>query len=317
MRLRAEFRRQVGVGANFFDGAQPARQAQVLSAVDIAHASLTDDGRQPVAIAQDGSVRMRRAALPADHKRERNARGVDHWTITHSIHYNANRGSLLETGLARIVTMDDRPVLVVSEGELAGQRWAIAEDEVVVGRGSDSDIVLPERQVSRHHLKIHYRDGRYMLEDLESKNGTFLNGQPVHGTVLLQDGDEIQIALCVRMLFVGTDATVPLSFDMPRVDGANLRLDEDRRTVLIKGQELDPPLSLAQFRLLQMLYDAEGAVCGRDEIIEAVWPGTGGLGVSEQAIDALVRRLRDRLAELDDYNYIVTVRGHGFRLANR
>ena len=42
-----------------------------------------------------------------------------------------------------------------------------------------------------------------------------------------------------------------------------------------------------------------------------------GMGVSEQAIDALVRRLRDRLAEVDEgHQYIVTVRGHGFRLDN-
>lgn len=211
--------------------------------------------------------------------------------------------------------MDDRPVLMVSEGELLGQRWTLAKDELLIGRGNDADIVLPERQVSRYHLKIHYRDGRYFLEDLDSKNGTFLNGQQVKGTVGLQDGDEIQIALCVRLLFVGSDATVPLSFDIPRGDGGMV-LEENKRTVSIKGRELDPPLSLAQFRLLEMLYEANGAVCGRDDIIEAVWPGTGGLGVSEQAIDALVRRLRDRLAELDDYNYIVTVRGHGFRLDN-
>ena len=210
--------------------------------------------------------------------------------------------------------MDERPVLVVNEGELTGQRWTLGDEALVIGRGNDSDIVLPERQVSRHHLKILYHDGHYLLEDLDSKNGTFLNGQQIHGTVPLQDGDEIQIALCVRMLFVGSDLTVPLTFDLPRADAASLSLDEDRRTVIIKGRELDPPLSLAQFRLLEMLYDANGAVCGRDDIIEAVWPGTSGLGVSEQAIDALVRRLRDRLAELDDYNYIVTVRGHGFRL---
>lgn len=212
--------------------------------------------------------------------------------------------------------MDDRPVLMVSEGELIGQRWTLAKDETLIGRGNDSDIVLPERQVSRYHLKIHYRDGRYLLEDLDSKNGTFLNGQQVKGTVSIQDGDEIQIALCVRLLFVGTDATVPLSFDIPKADGGVMILEENKRTVSIRGRELDPPLSLAQFRLLQMLYDADGAVCGRDDIVEAVWPGTGGIGVSEQAIDALVRRLRDRLAELDEHNYIVTVRGHGFRLDN-
>ena len=212
--------------------------------------------------------------------------------------------------------MDDRPVLMVSEGELLGHRWTLTNDELLIGRGTDADVVLPERQVSRYHLKIHYRDGRYFLEDLDSKNGTFLNGQQVKGTVSLQDGDEIQIALCVRMLFVGSDATVPLSFDPPKADGMGMVLEENKRTVSIRGRELDPPLSLAQFRLLQMLYDADGAVCGRDDIIEAVWPGTGGQGVSEQAIDALVRRLRDRLAELDEYNYIVTVRGHGFRLNN-
>ncbi|MBK9052104.1 MAG: helix-turn-helix domain-containing protein [Chloroflexi bacterium] len=50
--------------------------------------------------------------------------------------------------------------------------------------------------------------------------------------------------------------------------------------------------------------------------MNVVWPETGGMGVTEQAIDALVRRLRDRLVELDDFNYIVTVREHGFRLDN-
>lgn len=212
--------------------------------------------------------------------------------------------------------MDDRPVLMVNEGELIGQRWTLTKDEMLLGRGTDADIVLPERQVSRYHLKILYRDGSYYLEDLDSKNGTFLNGQQVKGTTSIQDGDEIQVALCVRMLFVGTDATVPLSFHMPQAGESGMVLEENKRTVSIRGQELDPPLSLAQFRLLQMLYEADGAVCGRDDIIEAVWPGTGGVGVSEQAIDALIRRLRDRLAELDEHNYIVTVRGHGFRLDN-
>ena len=94
-------------------------------------------------------------------------------------------------------------------------------------------------------------------------------------------------------------------------------IDAAQRAVIIDGQELSPPLSLAQFRLLELLYNADGAVCSRDDIIEVVWPGTEGLGVSEQAIDALVRRLRDRLSELDDHNYIVTIRGHGFRLENR
>lgn len=211
--------------------------------------------------------------------------------------------------------MNEKPVLVAREGQLVGQRWTIDAEEFIIGRGHDCQIVLPERQVSRHHVKILHEDGRYRLVDLGSKNGTHLNGKQVSDTAILQDGDEIQIALAVKLVFVGTDATIPLSFEPPTEEGA-LVIDEAQRSVLINGQLLNPPLSLAQFRLLELLVNAEGAVCSRDEIVSVVWPGTDGYGVSEQAIDALVRRLRDRLAELDEHNYIVTVRGHGFRLDN-
>lgn len=211
--------------------------------------------------------------------------------------------------------MDEKPVLIVREGQLDGQRWTIDGEEFLIGRGSDCQLILPERQVSRYHAKILFENGRYALQDLDSKNGTHLNGEQIFGKVPLQDGDEVQIALCVKLLFVGTEATIPLTFDMPTSDG-NLTIDISQRSVSILGKELDPPLSLAQFRLLQLLFEADGAVCSRDDIISIVWPGTDGIGVSEQAIDALVRRLRDRLAEQDEYNYIVTVRGHGFRLDN-
>lgn len=211
--------------------------------------------------------------------------------------------------------MEEQPVLLMREGELSGQQWAIDKDEFLIGRGADCDLVLPERQVSRHHAKIIRGPGYFVLEDLESKNGTHLNGQQVAGSVRLQDGDEIQIALAVRLVFIGTGATVPLTFEPPKPTRF-LEIDEAERSVTIAGQRLDPPLSLAQFRLLQLLYEAEGAVCSRDAIVEVVWPGTEGIGVSEQAIDALVRRLRDRLAEVDDFNFVVTVRGHGFRLDN-
>lgn len=211
--------------------------------------------------------------------------------------------------------MEEQPVILMREGELAGQQWVIAGDVFLIGRGAECDLALPERQVSRHHAKILRRPGYFELEDLGSKNGTHLNGQPVSENIRLQDGDEIQIALAVKLVFIGTGATMPLTFEPPK-PARTLEIDEAERSVTIKGQRLDPPLSLAQFRLLQLLYDADGAVSSRDAIVDVVWPGTEGLGVSEQAIDALVRRLRDRLVELDDYNFVVTVRGHGFRLDN-
>ena len=214
------------------------------------------------------------------------------------------------------MTRQDMPMLVVYEGELEGQRWVIEQAQVTLGRGLDCDIVLPERQVSRYHAQIERDNGGYLLRDLGSKNGTYVNGQEVRDRPYrLRDGDEIQIALCIKMGFVGADATLPLELTGPH---RGLRIDRAARRMFIGGHELTPPLSPAQYRLLELLLDHEGQVVSRDAIVAAVWPEEEGVGISEQAIDALVRRLRDRLSAMDpDHAYIVTVRGHGFRLENR
>jgi DNA-binding response OmpR family regulator len=99
--------------------------------------------------------------------------------------------------------------------------------------------------------------------------------------------------------------------------GGRLRLDREARRAFVGDTEIDPPLSPPQYRLLELLYVNTGRICTREQVVETVWPEVVSEGVSEQAIDALVRRLRDRIAELDpDWQYIITVRGHGFRLEN-
>jgi DNA-binding response OmpR family regulator len=176
--------------------------------------------------------------------------------------------------------------------------------------------VLTDRAISRQHARIWRDSGGYHVEDLESKNGTWVNGDVLKGSRHLADGDKVQLAMSVRISYNESDATVELAFDPTQLK-SRLTIDRDARRVYIGQQEVIPPLSLPQYRLLQLLFDAEGAVCTREQVVDAVWPEAAGEGVSEQAIDALVRRLRDRLAEVDpNYQYVVTVRGHGFRLDN-
>ncbi|MFP3853560.1 MAG: FHA domain-containing protein [Anaerolineales bacterium] len=214
--------------------------------------------------------------------------------------------------------VNDGPVLISQTGELRGKRWLLSGNEVVMGRAPDCDIVIPDRQVSRHHARLVRRDGAYFLEDLGSKNGTHLNGVPIEEPELLQDGDVIQVALALKLMYVGTEATVPLSAeDAVDMGLGRLRMDSEAHRVWVLDQEVDPPLSPAQYRLLEILYKNPSRVVSRSEIVQHVWSESEEEGVSEQAIDALVRRLRDRLAEYDpDFSYVVTVRGHGFRLEN-
>lgn len=215
----------------------------------------------------------------------------------------------------------DTPFLIAQTGPGAGQQWPLDKPALVLGREPDCDIVIPDRQVSRQHVRFSRTEGGIVAEDLASKNGTYLNGALLTGPARLQDGDVLQIALVARLLFVASDATMPLTLDTTPeghlVSVGRLRLDGASRRVWLAGREILPPLSAPQFRFLELLYQHPGQVCDREAVVQAVWPEAVGAGVSEQAIDALVRRLRDRLAELDpETQYILTVRGHGFRLDN-
>ena len=187
---------------------------------------------------------------------------------------------------------------------------------LTIGRSADCDIVLDDRQVSRFHARVVWRTDQYEVEDLGSKNGTHLNGRDLVGPQPLRDGDEIQIALRFKLAFVDAGATAPLVLEEAEAE-LGLRLDTVGHQVWLNGKLLEPPLSAQQYRLLELMTVSAGVV-GRDDIVAAVWPDVVEGGVSEQSIDALMRRLRERLTELDpEHPYIVTMRGHGFRFENR
>lgn len=215
----------------------------------------------------------------------------------------------------------ESPVLIAQTGPLEGQRWNITSD-ILIGRDATCDIIIitPDKQVSRRHARLELTEGEIVLVDLGSKNGTHHNSQRIESPVKLEDGDTVQIALAQQFVFLSSDATVPLDTD--GLEGVlespkRLLLDNKTRRVWVDGTELQPPLSVAQFTMLELLFKAEGGVVTRYELITAVWGEDHAYDVSNQALDALVRRLRDRLAEAQpDHNFIITVRGHGLRLDN-
>jgi len=204
-------------------------------------------------------------------------------------------------------------LLIAQNGMLNSKQWLI-EEELVLGRDACCEVVIEDRQVSRRHARVFFMDNALYIEDLQSKNGTYVNHKRIHELTRLHEGDVIQIALIQEFLYISSDATIPLSKEQAY---HLLYIDKENDTVWVKEQKVDPPLSIQQFTLLQCLYENMGCIVTRSEIVERVWAESSGEGISNEAIDALVRRLRYRLAEIEkDIDFIETVRGYGFRLNN-
>jgi DNA-binding response OmpR family regulator len=203
-------------------------------------------------------------------------------------------------------------LLLWMEGEDIKGRWTLARPVTTIGRWDDNDVVIDDRWVSRYHAQLRREDEHYSIHDLDSKNGTYVNGRRITAPTELADGDEIQVTPMIRLVFVDYGSTAPLPASS-RPPG--LELDMVARQVYLGGRLLDPALSPAQFAFLSLLTEQPGRVYSRDEVIEHVWPDDLAEGISDEAIDALVRRIRLRLRELDpNQEYIVTIRGYGFKL---
>lgn len=214
---------------------------------------------------------------------------------------------------------NESPVLLGHNGPLNGMNWNISGN-ISIGRDQECDIVINDRQVSRIHAQIKMsKSGELLITDLNSKNGTFVNGEVINKPVILKDGDEIKVALVQEFVFVSSDATLPLDQSHLREQSSSKKLfiEQKARRVWLGDKELTPPLSVSQYSLLFYLYENEGKVVTREQIVDAVWGEKESIGVTEQAIDALVRRLRSRLNKQDpSHEYIITVRGIGYILQN-
>ena len=214
---------------------------------------------------------------------------------------------------------DEVPLLIAQAGPLNGQRWSL-RNSIIVGRDSSCEIVISDRQVSRRHARFTLSQDGVLLEDLGSKNGTHCNGVRVNEPVQLQDGDNIQVALIQKFTYLSSDATLPLDGEelvSIATESGLLRLEKRSRRVWLGESEVLPPLSVSQYKVLELLYDNQGHIVTRQQLVEAVWGEVEAVTISEQALDALIRRLRDRLASIDPtHAFIATVRGHGLRLDN-
>ena len=101
---------------------------------------------------------------------------------------------------------------VMRSGPTPGATYSLEGDQIVIGRDSSNGVVINDAEISRKHSRLTFQGGKYVLEDLGSTNGTFVNGQRLAGPVVLKSGDVVsfgeQIVLMYDALSVDAGATV-------------------------------------------------------------------------------------------------------------
>jgi pSer/pThr/pTyr-binding forkhead associated (FHA) protein len=95
-------------------------------------------------------------------------------------------------------------MLLVQRGPDAGARFLLDTDVVTVGRHPDSDIFLDDISVSRRHATFTRGDSGYVVSDLGSLNGSYVNRDRIDNDVTLTGGDEVQIGKYRLIYFAGS-----------------------------------------------------------------------------------------------------------------
>jgi pSer/pThr/pTyr-binding forkhead associated (FHA) protein len=96
--------------------------------------------------------------------------------------------------------------LLAEDGAVA-QRWEIGDEPVAVGRDESADIIIPDNTLSRRHFLIWREGDGFLVKDLNSQNGTWVDGQRARGTVLRHN-------VCIaagRTLFMFSERPLPAS----------------------------------------------------------------------------------------------------------
>ena len=92
--------------------------------------------------------------------------------------------------------------LIIVQGPGTGHTFTLGTDPVIIGREAPSaKFVIADPAVSRRHAQISRQDDGYMIEDLNSTNGTFINAQRVAGVVPLAPGDLIELGTAVTLSY--------------------------------------------------------------------------------------------------------------------
>ncbi|HZU36713.1 MAG TPA: FHA domain-containing protein, partial [Gemmataceae bacterium] len=140
--------------------------------------------------------------------------------------------------------------LIISQGPTRTRQLRLRAVETTIGRSAGCGLRIPSAEVSRKHCRLTYKDGFLTVEDLDSVNGTYLNGHRVTARHLVRPGDSLQVGpvtFTVKYELAEADANKLF----PQVEPAEVELaavevedDEPMALELASHENLDAPIPL-------------------------------------------------------------------------
>jgi serine phosphatase RsbU (regulator of sigma subunit) len=145
-------------------------------------------------------------------------------------------------------------------------------DALVIGRSSSADLALPDPLLSRHHARLRREGGAVLVEDLGSRNGTFLNGRPLGAPAPLSPGDRISFGGSSLTVRGGEGPRVTIGPEAPSLEGTILRRASDllgERSSLLDpaGGEGGLRKQAERLRTLNEVHAALGRPLALDELL--------------------------------------------------
>ncbi len=154
--------------------------------------------------------------------------------------------------------------LVVRQGPVPGQVFELNKSEISIGRDIANDFVINDAEVSRKHAKLTQEGDRYRIEDLNSTNGTYVDGQRLIGPHLMAIGEIIMFGDNVGVIFDGEPA------ELAETIASNVEAGATPVSALPAPVESYPPSAHApQPDLANIPPQAQGETEGEPERVEA------------------------------------------------
>lgn len=110
--------------------------------------------------------------------------------------------------------------LIMRSGPTPGAAYTLEGDQITIGRDSTNGITINDAEISRRHARLTFQGGKYILEDLGSTNGTFVNGQRLAGPRVLKSGEVVSFGEQIVLVFEASNLDAGATVVSPRAASA-------------------------------------------------------------------------------------------------